>query len=41
MRRRRRRREKLLCFDIFIASWMEILSGVQMEQTSVKGVWTL
>jgi hypothetical protein len=29
------------CFDIFIASWMEILSEIQMHQTSVKGVWTL
>jgi hypothetical protein len=31
----------MLCFDIFNASWMEILSEVQMHQTSVKGVWTL
>jgi hypothetical protein len=35
-----RRRNKILCFDIFIASWMEILSEVQMHQTSVKGVGT-
>jgi len=37
-RRRRRRRKKMLCFDIFIASWMEILSQVQMDQTSVTAV---
>jgi len=32
----------MLCFDVFIAaSWMGILSEVQMHQTSVKRVWTL